>query len=97
MKKAMMMTMAAALFGFTSQSALASDIDSSKLFKSKCKMCHKMDGKKMGPGVAQMNSDLKAVITDGRKMMPAYGERLKEDEIDALVAFLKASGATDAK
>lgn len=97
MKKAVVMACSLVFLGFTSQQATASDIDGAKLFKSKCKMCHKMDGKKMGPSVAQMNSDLKGVVTHGRKMMPAYGEKLEAAEIDALVTFLKDNGATDSK
>lgn len=94
MKKTIVMMMAAAFFGLTSQSALASDIDGAKLFNSKCKMCHKIDKKKMGPAVKAMNPDeavLKATITDGRKMMPAYGSKLSGEEIDALVAFIKSN------
>ncbi|ATX81951.1 Cytochrome C oxidase, cbb3-type, subunit III [Mariprofundus ferrinatatus] len=92
MKKTIVMMMAAAFFGLTAQSALASDIDAEKIFNGKCKMCHKIDSKKMGPAVKLMNPDeavLKATITDGRKMMPAYGKKLTGEEIDALVAFIK--------
>lgn len=93
MKKTIVMMMAAAFFGLTAQSALASDIDGSKLFSSKCKMCHKIDKKKMGPAVKDMSKDpavLKAVITDGRKMMPTYGKKLSGDQIDALVVFIQS-------
>ena len=94
MKKTIVMMMAAAFFGLTAQSAMASDIDGAKLFKSKCSMCHKIDKKKMGPAVKAMSTDaafLKATITDGRKMMPAYGKKLSAEKIDALVAFLKSN------
>jgi len=94
MKKTVVMMMAAAFFGLSAQSALASDIDAAKLFDSKCKMCHNIDGKKMGPGLKQMTTDaavLKATITDGRKMMPQYDKKLSGEQIDALVAFIKSN------
>ena len=94
MKKTIVMMMAAAFFGLTAQSALASDIDGAKLFNGKCKMCHKIDGKKMGPGLKQMTTDaaaLKTTITDGRKMMPTYGKKLSGEQIDALVAFIQSN------
>jgi len=94
MKKTIVMMMAAAFFGLTAQSAMASDIDAAKLFKGKCKMCHKIDGKKMGPGLKQMTTDaasLKTTITDGRKMMPTYGKKLNGEQIDALVAFIQSN------
>jgi len=94
MKKTIAMMIAAAFFGLSAQSAMASDIDAAKLFNKKCKMCHKIDAKKVGPAVNAMSTDeatLKAVITDGRKMMPTYGKKLSGEEIDALVAFIKSN------
>jgi len=94
MKKTIAMMIAAAFFGLSAQSAMASDIDAAKLFNKKCKMCHKIDKKKVGPAVNAMITDeaaLKAVITDGRKMMPSYGKKFSGEEIDALVAFIKSN------
>ncbi|MDQ6970377.1 MAG: cytochrome c [Mariprofundus sp.] len=91
MKKTYLIIAAAAGFAFSTQVAMA-EINAEKLYNSKCKMCHKIDKKKIGPAFSKMNSDpaiLKAVITDGRKMMPKFGKKLGEEKIDALVAFIK--------
>ena len=91
MKKAYLILAAAACFGLSSQVAMADGINAEKLYNSKCKMCHKVDGKKMGPGFKQMNSDaavLKDVITNGRKSMPKFSSKFNEEQIDAMVAFI---------
>jgi len=91
MKKTYLIIAAAAGFILSSQVAMA-EIDAQKLYNSKCKMCHKIDKKKIGPAFSKMNSDpavLKAIITDGRKMMPKFGKKLGEEKIDAMVVFIK--------
>jgi len=97
MKKTYLLIAAAACFGLTSQVAMA-EVDAENIYNGKCKMCHKIDKKKMGPGFALMNNDaaiLKAAITDGRKSMPKFSGKLNEEEIDAMVAFIlsKQAGA----
>jgi len=90
MKKTFLFIAAAACFGLTSQVAMA-DVNAEKIFGKKCKMCHKIDRKKVGPAFKNMNSDpavLKAAITDGRKMMPKFKKKLSEEEIDGMVAFI---------
>jgi len=91
MKNTYLILAAAACFGLSSQVAMADGIDAEKLYKSKCKMCHKIDGKKMGPGFKQMNSDavaLKEIITNGKKRMPKFNKKFNEEQIDAMVAFI---------
>jgi len=82
-----------AVSGLLATPALASDMpDGAKIFSKKCKMCHKVDKKKVGPAVKAMNTDaevLRSVIADGRKMMPKYSGKLSAEEIDAVVAYLK--------
>ncbi len=93
MKKTYLILAAAACFGLGSQSAMA-EINAQKIYNSKCKMCHKIDKKKIGPAFSQMNTDpavLKAMITNGRKMMPKFGKKLGEEKIDAMVAFIKST------
>jgi cytochrome c2 len=84
---------AVAVIGMLATPAVASDTpDGAKIFSKKCKMCHKIDKKKVGPAVKAMNQDaevLRSVIADGRKMMPKYSGKLSAEEIDAVVAFLK--------
>jgi len=83
-----------AIAGFTATPVSAEDApDGAKIFKSKCKMCHAVDRKKMGPAVKNMNRDvevLKATVKNGRKSMPKYGSKLSDAEIDAVVAYLKS-------
>ncbi len=93
MKKTLALMIAAACFGLTAQTAMA-DVDGAKIFKKKCAMCHKIDKKKVGPAVKDMNKDnaaLKATIISGRKMMPKFGKKLSAEEIDAVVEFLAAN------
>ena len=72
------------------------------VFKSKCVACHAPDGtgsavgKKMGAHdfttaeVQKMSDgDLTDVITKGKNKMPAYGEKLKPEEIKALVTYIR--------
>ncbi|EAU55578.1 c-type cytochrome [Mariprofundus ferrooxydans] len=95
MKKTYLIIAAAACFGLTSQVAMA-EVNVEKIYSSKCKMCHKIDKKKVGPGFAMMNSDasvLKEAITNGRKMMPKFSSKLSEEEIDAMVAFIQSKQA----
>jgi len=97
MKKTIAMFIAAAVVGLAAQPAMA-EVDAEKIYKSKCKMCHKYDKKKVGPAFKDMSSDeavLKDVIANGRKMMPKFGKKLNEEEIDALVALIKSKQEKD--
>lgn len=92
MKKSFLLFAATAAFALTSQVAMA-EVDTQKIFDSKCKGCHKVDTKKVGPGFAEMNTDaavLKEALTNGRKMMPKFTGKLNEEEIDAMVAFIQS-------
>ena len=78
--------------GIVSQSALA-EINPEMIFKKKCKMCHSIDKKKVGPAFKDMNKDpavLKTTITHGRKMMPKFSKKLSEEEINAMVDFIQS-------
>jgi len=90
MKHTYLILAAIACFGLSSQVAMA-EVNAEKLYKGKCKMCHKVDGKKMGPGFKQMNNDavvLKDIITNGKKRMPKFSSKLNEEQIDAMVAYI---------
>jgi cytochrome c6 len=77
--------------------------DASALFKSKCSLCHGDDGsgatptgralkaKDLRSDEVQKNSDseLTEVITKGRNKMPAFGQKLKPDQIQQLVAYIR--------
>jgi mono/diheme cytochrome c family protein len=80
-----------AFFCLSSNIAFA-QVDSSKLFKKKCGICHKINKKGMGPPVLKMNTDLavlKSTIIDGRKAMPGFGNKLDASQIDALLTFIQ--------
>lgn len=77
--------------------------DGAAVFKAKCAMCHGADGsastgmgKSMGlkplssPEVQQMSdADLTALVTNGKGKMPAYKGKLSDDEISAVVKYVK--------
>jgi len=91
--KKMLMGLMAVAFCSMAVSAPAMAKDAEAIYKSKCKMCHKFDKKKMGPAFKDMNKDptvLKATITNGRKMMPKWSGKLSEEEIDSMVTFIKS-------
>jgi len=74
-------------------SAPAMAKDAEGIYKSKCKMCHVFDKKKVGPAFKDMNKDpavLKAAIADGRKMMPKFKKKLSAEEIDSMVVFIQS-------
>ena len=73
------------------------------LYKSKCAACHGPDGsgsatgKKLGARgfqdaeVQKMpDTELSAIITNGKDKMPAYGKSLKAEDIKGLVAYIHA-------
>lgn len=80
--------------------------DAAALFKSKCVMCHGADGSGNTPsGKALKAKDLRAadtqaktdeqltqVVTGGRNKMPAFGQKLKPDQIQELVAYIRQLG-----
>src|SRR5579862_8553587 len=85
------------LFSLFSSPAVAQD--AAGTYKAKCAMCHGADGKggKMGtrdfasPEVkAESDAQLTDIVTKGKApKMPAYGEKLKPEEIKDLVAYIR--------
>jgi cytochrome c6 len=82
---------------------LIAETDAASLFKAKCALCHGEDGSgNTATGKAQKAKDLRseetqkksdeeiaAVITKGRNKMPAFGQKLKPDQIQQLVAYVR--------
>ena len=80
--------------------------DAAATYKAKCALCHGADGKgdtpagkKMGardftsPDVQkESESDLTQTIAKGKNKMPAYEGKLKPEEINALVGFIRELG-----
>jgi len=89
--------------GITCPSGFAAQSDSAALFKSTCVMCHGEDGSGNTPsGKALKAKDLRSektqkksdaeiaeVITKGRNKMPAFGQKLKPEQIQQLVAYIR--------
>src|SRR6516225_11638734 len=81
--------------------AMASD--GAAIFKSKCAMCHGADGTgntQMGKSMGlkdlgsadvqkQSDADLTAVVSKGKGKMPAYGGKLSDEDISALVKYVR--------
>ena len=77
--------------------------DGSAVYKQRCVMCHKSDGKGF-PALktpdftdpkwqaSKKDAELAEVIKSGKKgtPMPAFAEKLKDDEIAAVVAFVRS-------
>ncbi len=77
--------------------------DGAAVFKAKCAMCHGADGsastgmgKSMGlkplsgADVQKMSdADLTALVNSGKGKMPAYKGKLSDDEIGAVVKYVK--------
>jgi mono/diheme cytochrome c family protein len=70
------------------------------VYATNCAACHgaQLEGG-VGPGLgsgghAQGHTDaeLVAIITNGRNAMPAFGEKLTEQQIADLVAFIREAG-----
>jgi cytochrome c5 len=75
-----------------------------KIYENRCILCHAPDGSGSTPtgkalkaqdlrsDVVQKKSDaeLTAAITNGKGKMPAFGKKLKPDDIAKLVAFIRA-------
>jgi cytochrome c6 len=83
--------------------ALRAQADADKIFKTNCVLCHAADGSGSSPtGKALKAKDLKseevqkvsdtdlaAVITNGKGKMPAFGKKLKPEDITALVQYVR--------
>lgn len=78
------------------QSLAQSESDAAAIYKKMCAPCHKLDGKG-GPmntpdftskewQTKHKDDELIQVVTSGQKMMPAFGQRLKAEEIKALIS-----------
>jgi len=65
------------------------------LYKSKCAMCHGVDGKKLtghdlsgADTQAKSDADISGIITNGKGKMPPY-KSLKPEEVSGLVAYIR--------
>ena len=94
----------AAIFAFFAHPAATRAQDSAALYKTNCTLCHAADGSGSSPSgkalqakdlrspEVQKNSDadLTAAITNGQGKMPAFGKKLKSEDISGLVAYIRS-------
>jgi mono/diheme cytochrome c family protein len=87
--------------------ALYAQSDVAKAYKTNCVLCHGADGSGDNPtGKAmhakdlrseevqkQSDTELAEVITKGRGKMPAFGAKLKPDDVQKLVAYIRSMAA----
>jgi cytochrome c6 len=78
--------------------------DAAGLYKSKCQVCHGPDGKgdtamgkKLGvrdfhsPSVAkESDTELFKIAKEGKNKMPSYNGKLTDDQIKALVKYIRS-------
>lgn len=102
LSRVIMFVMAAALVISTVKPAQAED--AAALYKSKCQVCHGADGKgdtaagkKMGvkdfhdPAVVKASDDeLFKITKEGKGKMPAYKGKISDDDIKALIKYIRA-------
>ena len=84
--------------------AMQAQSDADKIYKTNCVLCHSADGSGGSPtGKAMHAKDLRSdevqkqsdaalseVITKGRGKMPAFGAKIKPDNVAKLVAYVRA-------
>jgi len=85
-------------------SAAQAQSDAAKIYKANCVLCHSADGSgDSATGKAMHAKDLRSeevqkqsdaeladVITKGRGKMPAFGAKLKPDDVAKLVAYIRS-------
>lgn len=67
------------------------------IFVLRCTACHRADGAGVGaalgpgsPAAAQSDGEMADVIRNGRGTMQGFGDRLTDEQIDGLVAYIRA-------
>jgi len=63
--------------------------DGAATYTAKCKMCHGANGEKNFADLSKSEVDLIKIATDGKGKMPAYKGKLSDDDIKAVVAYIK--------
>src|SRR6202521_3234739 len=85
-------------------SAMQAQSESAKIFKTNCVLCHSANGsgdnatgkafhaKDLRSAEVQKRSDekLAEVIAKGKGKMPAFGSKIKPDDVKKLVAYIRA-------
>ncbi len=87
-------------------SAAAQGADGKAIYDANCKKCHHDDGKpvagikKMNPKIEEFSAaffakhadaEMLKAVKEGKDKMKPFGEKLKADEIDAVLKYIKAT------
>ena len=81
---------------------VSAQTDAASLFKSNCALCHAQDGSGNSPSgkalkakdlrlpetQTKSDADIAEVISKGRNKMPSFGQKLKPEQIQQLVAYI---------
>jgi mono/diheme cytochrome c family protein len=92
------------LITFALPTGVRAQTDVAKVYKTNCVLCHASDGSGNSPSGKALGSkdlassevqkkpdaDLTEVITKGKGKMPAFGAKLKPDDIKQLVAYIRS-------
>ena len=90
--------------GFPDDSVPVEVREGADIYRARCASCHGSagEGGPIGPPVDSPDmwdelgeEGVRAVIVDGAEGMPAYGDVLTDDEVDAVVAYLRALSERD--
>jgi cytochrome c6 len=95
-----------ATVGFVVADSVAQTSPSGDLFKGKCASCHGPDGSgktTMGTMLKirdlrsddvqkQTDAELNSIIAKGKNKMPAFDAKLKKEQIEQLVGFIRQLG-----
>ena len=85
-------------------SAMQAQSESAKIFKTNCVQCHSANGSgdttagkafhakdlRSAEVQKQTDAELAEVITKGRGKMPAFGAKIKPDDVTKLVAYIRS-------
>jgi cytochrome c6 len=94
--------------GLTLLPAAIAAEDGKALYEQKCAMCHGKNGvaTAMGKGSKNFNDPefqkantaeaIAKVTADGKNKMPAYKDKLKSDQVQAIADYIKALGSEKA-
>jgi len=91
------------LFSAQPQVISAAAEDAATLFKTKCAVCHGLDGSggtaqgkalkvrdlRSAEVQKQTDAQLADIITKGKKQMPALGKNFTQDQVKQLVAYIR--------
>ena len=88
------------------QSTAFAAVDAGAIYTERCQKCHGADGKADTPAGKKFeahdfhspdvqkktDAELIKIITDGQKKMPSFKDKLSEEEIKALAAYVRQLG-----